>query len=296
MPRLTEAAASYAATEQLKIHTVMHDLGRRNDWIERKRNIIKVCNDALSDPLRRSFKYLKVRQHTAVKIHGLIKFGDVYAADLRRLFEKTKLVPALRLGGVYKRKQLVIHLLTLAEQENVDKIRHRLRVKCGGSSGNNERQKRLALAAADWNAGHGHHVKHCGVRHLVAYRERKHVMLRYRVAAFERIQRNCGVFHLLVHIAPRRKHSLAPDVRQGVHRRVQYAHAEIRHSDLVHIRKAERHSEANAAFVLDYLIKLAAGVACGLLHLGQYSFKSLIHCSLRYYCCGYFTTLTKILQ
>ena len=57
--------------------------------------------------------------------------------------------------------------------------------------------------------------------------------------AFKRQKRYSVFAHLLLHIHPRRKNTLADGVRALVQHMVKYLHAEVRHSDLIHIGKTE---------------------------------------------------------
>ena len=91
-------------------------------------NRIHIRNYALCYLFGRAGMHIKVIYRTVVIINGLIKRRNIYAADPRRLFQESLLRPALGLCSAQEREKLVIHLLTLAEQEDVDKIGHRLRV------------------------------------------------------------------------------------------------------------------------------------------------------------------------
>ena len=60
--------------------------------------------------------------------NGRVKRRNENTTYLHGFLQKSLLCPALGLCRAQERKQLVIHLLALAEQENVDKIGHRLRI------------------------------------------------------------------------------------------------------------------------------------------------------------------------
>ena len=67
MPCLTETAAAHAAAEKLKIHSVVHDLGGRDDRSGGERCIVKVNNDTLGDPFRCSI-FGNYSRYSAVRI------------------------------------------------------------------------------------------------------------------------------------------------------------------------------------------------------------------------------------
>ena len=191
------------------------------------------------------------------------------------------LAPAAELRLMQQREQLVVYLLALADDEEVDKRRHRLRVRCRGTTGHDYRQQVWPVRASERDAAHVQHVEHRRERHLVAYRESDRVELAQRIAAFQRVERDVRLLHLLVHVAPRRVNALTPDIVEAVHGVIQDAHAEVRHAYLIGVRKAEREPDVDLRLVLDYLIIFAAGVARGLLHARQYAFKSFVHFKLR---------------
>ena len=181
-------------------------------------NRIHIRNYALCYLFGRAGMHIKMIYRTVVIINGLIKRRNIYAADLRRFFQESLLRPALGLCSAQEREKLVIHLLALAEQEDVDKIGHRLGIERRRSACYDKRQQSFPVGAVDRYAGHIHHIEHGRIRHLIAYRESQHIMLGYRVSAFKRVQSNAVLLHLLVHIAPRSIDALAPDIRQLVHR------------------------------------------------------------------------------
>ena len=277
MACLTEATAAHTAAEQLKVYPVVHDLCRGHDGFKGEMYLVKIGDNAFLDSLRRAVGYLKSFYSTVVVQYRSIKARDINSAYLSCFFQEFFLCPAVELCFMQHFQQLIVHLLALAEQEDVDKIRHRLRIKGGGASGYHKRQQLRSVGTVYRHSRHVHHVQNGGIGHLIAYRECEYVVLGDRVSALKGVQRHIRLFHFLIHISPRGINALAPDVGQLVHGRIQDAHAEVGHTYLVGIRKTECYSYINVSLILYYLIVFAAGIARRLLHLGKYAFKSFIH-------------------
>ena len=281
MPGLAEAAAAHAAAEELDVDLVLDDLGRGDDGIGRVRGGVKILDDALLHLFGRAVDGRDGSDRAVVVIGDVIQAGHIDAADLRSLAQKGLLAPALGLCPAQEREELVVHLLALADDEEVHKGRHRLAVHAGRAAREHDRQEVGPVRAAQRDAGHVEHVEHGGVGHLIADGEGQNVKLGKAVAAFERIEGHARLFHFLVHVAPRSEGALAPDEGQAVHRFIQDLHAQIRHADLIGVREAEGQAELHLVLVFDDLVILAAGIARWLLHARQDAFQSFIHDSLR---------------
>ena len=168
MTCLTETAATHAAAEKLKIDSVVDDLGRGNNGMKRKMHLVKVGYDALRDTLGRTVGDFDVIYRIIIVINGRIEARDINAADVAGFFKKLRLTPAVLLSLMDERQKLVIHLLALTEKENVHEIRHGLGVQCCRAADEHKRQKLSSFGTMDRQSRHVHHVKHCGVSHLVA--------------------------------------------------------------------------------------------------------------------------------
>ena len=131
-------------------------------------------------------------------------------------------------------------LFALADRENVNKVGHRLRIVRTRSARKNDRRILTAVGAKKRDPGKVKHIKHGGIAKLILKRECDNIEIPDRVAAVRREQRYRTLPHLLLHVGPRRIHSLAPYVVDFVQHSAEYPHAEIRHTDLIYIGEAER--------------------------------------------------------
>ena len=116
-----------------------------------------------------------------------------------------------------QRQQLVIHLLPPADDKQIHKRGHRLGVYAGRAAGEDQGQKLRAVRASQGNAGHVQHVQHRGIGHLIADGEGHGVKFTHAVAAFQGVEGQTGLFHLLMHVPPGGEHPLTPHIVQAVH-------------------------------------------------------------------------------
>ena len=255
----------------------MHDLGGRDDRVCRKGHAVEIGDDALDNARGRALGGRDGGDAPVLMIAHLVERGDVHAADLRGPDEEIVLGPAFALRLPQQGQQLVVHLLPLAEDEEVDKRRHRLRVHRRGAARPHEGQQRLAVGRAQRKPRHVDHIEHGGVGHLIAHGEGQRVKGRERVAALERVERDPRLFHFLVHISPGGEGPLAPDEVKAVHGMVEDAHAEIGHADLIGVGETEGQPDIDLVLVLEDLPVFPAGIARRLLHPGQDAFQTFIH-------------------
>ena len=139
MACLTESAAADTAAEELKIYAVMYYLGRGHNGLEWEMHLIKVGNNALCNPLWCVLGYLKPVYRVIGVEYRLIKARHIHTADMTGFFQEIRLAPAVFLSLMQELQKLVVHFLALAEQKNVNKIRHRLRIE-GSSAAHNDKR------------------------------------------------------------------------------------------------------------------------------------------------------------
>ena len=108
------------------------------------------------------------------------------------------------------------------------------------------------------------HVEDGGKRHLVANGKGHDVEIRDGVAGFQREKGHIRLSQLLLHVAPRGEHTLAPDAGQVVHDAVENAHTQIGHADLVGVGEAEGNADIYLFFVFHYRVDLIADITGGL--------------------------------
>ena len=229
-------------------------------------------DDALGHLGGRAVQRRNGRHGAVVVVRYIVQAGNVDAVQLGSGAKQLLLAPPLPPGGAVQLHQLHGQILALAQTDKVDKVRHRLGIVHGGAAGDDQRRKAGALRRVEGDAGQIQHVQNGGKCHLVAHGEGHDVEVGDGVAGFQREKRHIRLAHLLLHVAPRGKHTLTPDAVHPVHDAIQDAHTQIGHTDLVGVREAEGDAGIHLRLVLQHGVIFAAHIACGLLHAGQDAF------------------------
>ena len=126
--RLAEAAAAHAAAEELHVHAVVDYLRARHDGRRGIIGLVQVGDYALCHDLRRALEGPQLTERAVVVPARLVERGDVDALNLGGLDEEAALLPALVAGLLEEAQDLDVHLFALAEDHEVEKGRHGLRV------------------------------------------------------------------------------------------------------------------------------------------------------------------------
>ena len=267
--RLTEAAAADAAAQHLHDRAVVDDVEERHDEGFGEIHVVHVVHNALLHRCGRAVLRDIALHGAVVIVLDVVERRHVDAFDLRGLFQKFVFRLVFGAAAAEQLDYLEVHLLAVAEEKDVDKVGQRLRVARARPARDDDIFQRRAVAAQKRHARELQHVQNIRVAQLVLQREADEVELAHRVAAFEAVERDAVFQHSLLHVDPRRKDALAPDVIDAVHQRIKDLDTEVRHADLVRIRKAERKAHVHLLFIFHDRIELAADVAPRLLHLRQ---------------------------
>ena len=262
---LTEPAATDTATEHLQIGTVMDDLGRRNDHLYRPVGIVQILHDPLGDDTGSAI-HRSNSGKGAVRIVGmLVERGYIHTGDLGNLKQERILAPAFSLGTVVQRHDLHSDVFALAQREEVNKVRQRLRIVSTHTAREDDVLQVVPVTAVQRNACQIQHIQDIGIGHLIADGEGDHIEILHCILTFQCPQRQVICPHGTFHIAPGSKDTLTPDAVHLIHHTIENPHAQIGHTDLISIRKAECHTDTDIFFILFDLIEFAACVSCGLL-------------------------------
>ena len=104
------------------------------------------------------------------------------------------------------------------------------------------------------------------------------IIVFYGLVAFQTEKRNIVFSHQLLHIGVRHKHTFAPYVGHGViHHVIEYLHAEVRHSHVVHIGKAERKTDIDSFFIFDDAPVFSPDIPRRLLNFGKPCIYKLVY-------------------
>ena len=206
-----------------------------------------------------------------------IEAGHIHALDFGHFPKELLLAPRLPLGFLIEGDNFHGAVLSLAGGEEVDKLRQRFRIKGADATGKHHIVQPLTLGAVDGHAGQPEHIDNVGIGHFIADGKGNHVEILHRLLTFQRPQRQLLVTHFFLHVAPGRKHPLAPHALHLVHNAVQNPHSHIGHTDFIGIREAERHPDIHFLAVFLNFSPLAAGVTRRFLHRREDSFDLFGH-------------------
>ena len=276
-PGLTETAPPDTPPKQLQISTVMNDFRRRNQHFGWKIGMIQILND----PLDHSFRSFPIGDHfrqVAFRIvYRRVEARHIYPRNLGNIPQETILRPALHLCAAIDVQNFHGAFLTLAQGEKVHKVRQRFRVKGTHASGKYHILQSRSLAAVQRYPGKAQHIQHIGICHLIADGKSDHVKILHRVLTLQRPKRNLFPPHDFFHIAPRGKYPLTPHILLRIHHTVKDPHSQVGHTDLISVREAECHANANILFFFLDLSPLSAGIPCRFLNGREKSLLSICH-------------------
>ena len=156
------------------------------------------------------------------------------------------------------------NFLSLADVEQIKEVSHRLGIVGARSAADHQRIVLASLGGAERNFCQIQHVQHVGVAHLVLQGKAEEIKAIQGILALQGNQGQIVLFHLLLHIHPRIKGSLAPNVGVLIQRAVKQAHAQIGHTDLIGVGEAEGKTRLHLGFIFDHLSVFSAGIASGL--------------------------------
>ena len=266
--RLTEAAATDAATEQLQRHAILHDLRRGHDGLDGEIGLVHILHDTLLHLNGRTLKRNDLLDGSVIVVLDVIEAGDVETLDFRGGNEELVLAPTLAARLAVEFNKLHRHIFTLAQGDNVDEVRHGLSVIHGCTACDHQGGQALTLGSAERDVGKIQHVENGGERHLIAHGKGHNIKIGDWVTRLEAEERDIVLPHLLFHVAPRSKHALAPNAVHLIHDTVENTHAQIGHADLISVGETEGHTGIHLRLVLHHRVILAARIAGRLLHAG----------------------------
>ena len=232
----------------------MNDLNKRHDEIVGIVALVHILHQALVNNRGSVALRSKGGDGAVVVVADLVERRNVNALDFCAALKKLRLADALSLALAENLHYLEVDLLSLADEKDIHEIRNRFGVAGAGSAGYDYIFQLCSVARINRHVAQPEHIEHIGVAKLVLQSKTDKIKIRDGVAALEGIKRYLILAHQLLHVDPRRKNTLAPDVIDEIEAAVEYFHAEVRHSDLVCIGKAKGKAHVHIAFVLDDLV------------------------------------------
>ncbi len=164
--------------------------------------------------------------------------------------------------GVEEHRQ---RLLGVADEERVEEVRDRLRVRRAGSAAEDDRIGLAPVALPHRQPGEIQHVEDVRVVELRLEREAQDVEVRDRRERLRREERNPVLAHPLLEIHPWRIDPLAGEVLPAVDDLVEDLQPRVAHPDLVGVGEGERQGHRGLREVLAGDVALEADVPARLL-------------------------------
>ena len=169
----------------------------------------------------RSAVFRRKALNCAVKvILNVVERRNVHALNLCAELQKLLLGLALIAALAEQIYYLKVNLLALADEEQIHKIGNRLGVAGAGASGNYDIFKLSPVGRFNRHVSELKHIEHICKAQLVLESKADEIKVGNRVSAFEGVERNIVLHHQLLHINPRRKDALAPDIIARVEKAV----------------------------------------------------------------------------
>jgi hypothetical protein len=208
--RVAEPALVRAAAHDLEVDPVVHDLGERDDRLQREVRVRERRHRRLLHPLGRP-ALRRDRRHVALgRVGDLVERRHVRARDFRRdrpedLRPVRAAVPHLALEV----QDLERCHLAVAEHDDVEEVRDRLGIRSVRPAADDERVPVRPLGLPDRDAGQVEHVHDVRVGELRLEREPQEVEVADRPVAVDREQRDARRAHPGLEVRPRREDPLA---------------------------------------------------------------------------------------
>ena len=274
----------------------MHRFNIGHNYLVGEVDLIKVTDDLLGDLLRDVIINRRVCLDGAILVVAdLVKRGNVHTGNGLGGFVQKRLtgIATFVLHFYVKAHDRGEHILTLTNVKQVKKVGNRLGVIGAGTATNNQGILLAAILGAQRQLRKGKHIEHVCVTHFVLQGKADKIECREGIAALQSGQRQVMLAHFLLHIRPRGKNALAPNIGVLIEGTVKQTHTQIGHTDLVRIGKAEGKACLDLFFVFYDLTVLATRVSAGLgdrFEDGTVEFCRVVH-SVPFLCGFYFSRL-----
>ena len=242
----------------------MHDFAVGHDQLFGVIGARQVVDQRLVDHFGRSRALLRLNggDRPVGVVAYVVKRRHVDAGNLRRHAQIFLARQAGSLPLPVNVDGLVGGNFAVAEHEQIDKRRQRLRIE-GARAAADDKRARGAVGAAQRYTGKIERLEYVAEAHLVLERDAQKVKLPHGRTALQREQRHVLFAHQRRHVHPRRKDALAKGVVARVDGVIQYLHAQVGHADFVGIGKKEGIAHIHRSRVFYDAAVLAAHVAHG---------------------------------
>ena len=189
--------------------------------------MVEILHDAFCDLLRRTWARRDGRNGAIGVVTVLVQRWHVDTRNFCHIQQKFRLALPGPLRRAVTFHNLARGVLSLAEREEIEEVRQRLRIHRADAAAKHDVLQSLALLRQQRHASEIEHIQDVGIAHLIADRKRDQIELRNGIVTLQRPERQAVRPHLRLHVAPRREHALAPDALHLVHHAVEDAHADV---------------------------------------------------------------------
>ncbi len=227
----------------------MHDAHRGKDGRWNQGRILQVGKDSPGNRRRNS--------------------RNVDSLDPRQLAEQFVPGPLVRFPLFHLIHDFQDRLLAVAYEESVEEFRHRRRVEGADASPQDHRLPIPALPAKEGDSGKVEHGEHVCVGQFVTQGKPEHVEIARGTAGFERGEGQSRGSQVLLHVPSGREGPLAERVPPGVEKLVEQEDAQMRHPDLVDIRKSQEDAGLRLFPGKERRSYFGAAVSRRFLHVGR---------------------------
>ena len=172
----------------------------------------------------------------------LVQRRHIHALDLCCRNQEFLLRPAFALGLAVQIGKFQHDLLAVADHEQVNEISQRLRIVGTRTAAGYNMLEFGTVLCQHRNTAEIQHIQNVGKRQLILQRKRDNIKVRQRVTALQTVQRQTGLAHFSLHVDPWRADTFAPDALLIIEQAVKDTRTEVRHGNLIGIRKTERKS------------------------------------------------------
>ena len=274
---LAEAATTDTTTEDLRLRTIKHNVRKRNNEAIGIVGSVQVLNNALANGGFDTVQRRHRRYSTVLVIAHVIQGRNINTLDVGAGTQELFLGVTLSLIFLIQVNDLQVHLFALAEEENVEKVRQRLRIAGTGTTGHHQRIALITVSGAQRHAGQLQHVQNGGEAHLVLQGKADKIKITDGIVTLQTKQRDMILQHQRFHILVGSKYALAPHVGLIVKLTVENLHAQVGHTYLIQIRETKSKTHSDIFFILHHAVQFATGITRWLLHLQKQAFQLFFH-------------------
>ena len=269
---LAESAAARTAAEQLDHRTVEHNIRRGHNEGLRIVHGIQILDDALLHECGCAVCRRNALNRAVLVVLDLVQRRYIHTLDLCCRNQEFLLRPAFALGLAVQIGKFQHDLLAVADHEQVNEVSQRLRIVGTRTAAGYNMLEFGTVLCQHRNTAEIQHIQNVGKRQLILQRKRDNIKVRQWVTALQTVQRQTGLAHFSLHVDPWRADAFAPDALLIIEQAVKDTRTEVRHGNLIGIRKTERKSQIDVLFIFHHRAPFTADVACRLLYTGQNGF------------------------